>query len=169
MTSFSGTTIVASYAENAARMVPGLRGLPKMARALLPERVSTDAHILVLGAGGGLDPTCSNLRNPVAMQSLRYALRKPDDGHGVGVEVRCVEQYQIAGLAVLIERVDREIAIILAVATAWNEDRLARDPVAEIVANHAASLGVDLHHRVESGRRRPGQPQRVNPSRSGWS
>ena len=32
---FSGTTIVSSYAENATRMVPGLRDLPKMAGALL--------------------------------------------------------------------------------------------------------------------------------------
>lgn len=55
MTSFSGTTIVSSYAENAARMVPGLRDLPKMAGALLAERVPTDARILVLGAGGGLE------------------------------------------------------------------------------------------------------------------
>ncbi|WP_425476701.1 class I SAM-dependent methyltransferase [Xanthomonas massiliensis] len=55
MTPFSGTTIVSSYAENAARMVPGLRDLPKMAGALLAERVPTDARILVLGAGGGLE------------------------------------------------------------------------------------------------------------------
>ena len=55
MTPFSGSTIVSSYAENAARMVPGLRDLPKMAAALLAERAPADARILVLGAGGGLE------------------------------------------------------------------------------------------------------------------
>ncbi|MCQ9615765.1 class I SAM-dependent methyltransferase [Paenalcaligenes niemegkensis] len=55
MTSFSGSTIVSGYAENAARMVPGLRDLPKMAGALLAERALADARILVLGAGGGLE------------------------------------------------------------------------------------------------------------------
>ncbi|WP_306286526.1 hypothetical protein [Sphingomonas sp. Ant20] len=62
---FSGTTIVSSYAENATRMVPGLRDLPKMAGALLAERVPTDARILVLGAGGGLElkasPRCNRV------------------------------------------------------------------------------------------------------------
>jgi tRNA (cmo5U34)-methyltransferase len=55
MTPFSGSTIVSNYAENAARMVPGLRDLPKMAAALLAERAPADARILVLGAGGGLE------------------------------------------------------------------------------------------------------------------
>ena len=55
MNPFSGSTIVSGYAENAARMVPGLRDLPKMAAALLAERAPADARILVLGAGGGLE------------------------------------------------------------------------------------------------------------------
>ena len=55
MTPFSGATVVSGYAENAARMVPGLRDLPKMAAALLAERAPADARILVLGAGGGLE------------------------------------------------------------------------------------------------------------------
>jgi tRNA (cmo5U34)-methyltransferase len=55
MTSFSDPTSVSSYAENAARMVPGLRDLPKMAHALLAERAPADARVLVLGAGGGLE------------------------------------------------------------------------------------------------------------------
>lgn len=55
MSLFSGPTIVSSYAENAARMVPGLRDLPTMAGALLAERAPADARILVLGAGGGLE------------------------------------------------------------------------------------------------------------------
>lgn len=55
MTSFTDTDIVSSYAENATRMVPGLRDLPKMASALLAERAPANARILVLGAGGGLE------------------------------------------------------------------------------------------------------------------
>lgn len=55
MNPFSDSTLVSSYAESAARMVPGLRDLPKMAAVLLAERVPADAHILVLGAGGGLE------------------------------------------------------------------------------------------------------------------
>lgn len=55
MTSFSDSSVVSSYVENAARMVPGLRDLPKMAGALLAERAPADARILVLGAGGGLE------------------------------------------------------------------------------------------------------------------
>lgn len=55
MTPFSDPTFVSSYAENAARMVPGLRDLPKLASVLLAERAPTDARILVLGAGGGLE------------------------------------------------------------------------------------------------------------------
>jgi len=44
-----------SYALNAARMVPGMGDLPKMAAALLAEHAPADARILVLGAGGGLE------------------------------------------------------------------------------------------------------------------
>lgn len=55
MTLFSDPEIVSSYAENATRMVPGLRDLPKMAGVLLAERAPAHARILVLGAGGGLE------------------------------------------------------------------------------------------------------------------
>jgi tRNA (cmo5U34)-methyltransferase len=55
MSSFSDPEVVSSYAENAARMVPGLRDLPMMAGALLAERAPANARILVLGAGGGLE------------------------------------------------------------------------------------------------------------------
>jgi len=55
MTAFSDPRMVSNYAGNAARMVPGLRDLPKMAGALLAERAPLDARILVLGAGGGLE------------------------------------------------------------------------------------------------------------------
>lgn len=53
--SFSDSKHVSSYAENAARMVPGMHDLPRMAGALLEESVPADARILVLGAGGGLE------------------------------------------------------------------------------------------------------------------
>lgn len=55
MTSFSDSGTVSRYAENAARMVPGLSDLPKMAGVLLAEHAPADARILVLGAGGGLE------------------------------------------------------------------------------------------------------------------
>jgi tRNA (cmo5U34)-methyltransferase len=55
MNAFSDETLVSAYVKNAERMVPGLHDLPKMAVALLAERVPVDAHILVLGAGGGLE------------------------------------------------------------------------------------------------------------------
>lgn len=50
--SFAEPKLVSSYAENTARMVPGLSDIPKMAGALLAECVPNDARILVLGAGG---------------------------------------------------------------------------------------------------------------------
>lgn len=53
--SFSNPAHVSGYAQNAARMVPGLHDLPKMAGALLAETAPADARILVLGAGGGLE------------------------------------------------------------------------------------------------------------------
>ncbi|MEX1826774.1 class I SAM-dependent methyltransferase [Luteibacter sp. CQ10] len=55
MNAFSDPTAVSTYARNAARMVPGLSDLPKMAGALLAEHAPADARILVLGAGGGLE------------------------------------------------------------------------------------------------------------------
>lgn len=55
MTTFSGPTVVSSYAENATRMEPSLRDLPKMVGVLLAECAPADPRILVLGAGGGLE------------------------------------------------------------------------------------------------------------------
>ena len=55
MTLFSTPELVSGYADNAARMVPGMRDIPKMAGALLAEYAPADARILVLGAGGGLE------------------------------------------------------------------------------------------------------------------
>lgn len=44
-----------AYAERAARHVPGMDDLHRMTALLLAERVPADGHILVLGAGGGLE------------------------------------------------------------------------------------------------------------------
>lgn len=52
---FSRPETVASYADGVRRFVPGLPDMHRMAGVLLAERVPEDAHILVLGAGGGLE------------------------------------------------------------------------------------------------------------------
>lgn len=44
-----------TYADRAARHVPGLRDLHRMAGILLAERMPPDGRLLVLGAGGGLE------------------------------------------------------------------------------------------------------------------
>ncbi|MBB4636863.1 class I SAM-dependent methyltransferase [Longimicrobium terrae] len=55
MSDFSDPRIVAGYAERPVRQVPGFHGLQRMAGLLIAERVPDDAHVLVLGAGGGLE------------------------------------------------------------------------------------------------------------------
>lgn len=55
MSSFSDPDHVARYAEGPVRQVPGFHGLQRMAGLLIAERVRDDAHVLVLGAGGGLE------------------------------------------------------------------------------------------------------------------
>lgn len=55
MTAFSDPQAVARYAENPPRLVPGYADLQRMALVLLAERAPSDAHLLVLGAGGGLE------------------------------------------------------------------------------------------------------------------
>lgn len=52
---FADPVAVASYAADAPRKVPGLADLQRMAMLLLAERASDAAHILVVGAGGGLE------------------------------------------------------------------------------------------------------------------
>lgn len=52
---FSDPAAVATYAEGPVRLVPGFRDLQRMAALLLAERSGSDARILVLGAGGGLE------------------------------------------------------------------------------------------------------------------
>lgn len=44
-----------SYLEAAPRQVPGLPGLHRMLSMLLRERTPSNARILVLGAGGGME------------------------------------------------------------------------------------------------------------------
>ena len=51
--SFKDPAAVAHYGEGPRRFVPGLDGLHRMTGLLLAERAPSDAHILVLGAGGG--------------------------------------------------------------------------------------------------------------------
>lgn len=53
--SFKDSAAVAHYTDGVRRFVPGLEGLHRMTGLLLDERVPDDAHILVLGAGGGLE------------------------------------------------------------------------------------------------------------------
>lgn len=52
---FSDPAAVARYAEGPVRLVPGFHGLQRMAAVLLAERVPEAGHVLVLGAGGGLE------------------------------------------------------------------------------------------------------------------
>ena len=55
MTVFSDSKLVENYASRTERIVPGYFDLHRMAIVLLDERVSDKCHILVLGAGGGLE------------------------------------------------------------------------------------------------------------------
>ncbi|VVM43850.1 Carboxy-S-adenosyl-L-methionine synthase [Pseudomonas fluorescens] len=55
MSFFSDPDAVANYAERPVKQVPGFQALQTMATLLLAERAPTDARVLVLGAGGGLE------------------------------------------------------------------------------------------------------------------
>src|ERR1700726_4860805 len=55
MDPFSDPQAVARYAEGAPRNVPGYHAMQRMTTLLLAERVSEEARVLVLGAGGGLE------------------------------------------------------------------------------------------------------------------
>lgn len=52
---FSDPHAVARYADGPPRFVPGYSALQRMATLLLAERVTDDARVLVVGAGGGLE------------------------------------------------------------------------------------------------------------------
>jgi tRNA (cmo5U34)-methyltransferase len=55
MTWFSDPDAVARYAEGPVRLVPGFESLQRMTTLLLRESVPATGHVLVLGAGGGLE------------------------------------------------------------------------------------------------------------------
>jgi tRNA (cmo5U34)-methyltransferase len=52
---FSNPALVVTYADETPRKVPGLADLHRMAMLLLRERAQQAAHILVVGAGGGME------------------------------------------------------------------------------------------------------------------
>lgn len=52
---FTSPLAVASYAADTARKVPGLADLHRMVMLLLAEQAPQEAHILVVGAGGGME------------------------------------------------------------------------------------------------------------------
>jgi len=52
---FADPERVASYAKGPPRFMPGFEAVQRMAALLLAEHTPTDAHVLVLGAGGGLE------------------------------------------------------------------------------------------------------------------
>ncbi len=52
---FANPATVVSYATNTPRKVPGLADLHRMTMLLLAEEAPEDAHILVVGAGGGME------------------------------------------------------------------------------------------------------------------
>ncbi|QRY82444.1 class I SAM-dependent methyltransferase [Pseudomonas sp. PDNC002] len=55
MAPFHDPEAAARYAENPPRFVPGLSDLHRMAGILLAESAPADGHLLVLGAGGGME------------------------------------------------------------------------------------------------------------------
>lgn len=52
---FADPDAVARYAEGPPRIVPGFADLQRMSAVLLAERAPSDARVLVVGAGGGLE------------------------------------------------------------------------------------------------------------------
>lgn len=52
---FTDPASVSTYAQGPARNVPGWSDMLRMADLLLAERVPDDGHVLVVGAGGGLE------------------------------------------------------------------------------------------------------------------
>lgn len=64
MTHFDDPDAVARYTAGPLMMVPGLHDLHKMTRLLLAEAAGPAAHILVLGAGGGMELTAFATAEP---------------------------------------------------------------------------------------------------------
>ena len=61
---FNDPKAVATYAGRTAMLVPGYRDMQRMAMVLLAERSPADAHVLILGAGGGLELEMFAQANP---------------------------------------------------------------------------------------------------------
>ncbi|WP_417460458.1 class I SAM-dependent methyltransferase [Kordiimonas sp.] len=55
LTPFSDPEAVRKYVEGPPKFVPGLAGLHRMTGILLAEHAPRDAHVLVVGAGGGME------------------------------------------------------------------------------------------------------------------
>jgi len=55
--SFSDPERIVNYVDGPRRFTPGFEAMHRMAAILLAERAPADAHVLVLGAGGGLELT----------------------------------------------------------------------------------------------------------------
>ncbi len=53
--SFANPVAIESYARDVPRKVPGLHDLHRMAMLLIAEQAAEAAHILVVGAGGGME------------------------------------------------------------------------------------------------------------------
>jgi len=54
---FSDRERIAHYADGPRRFMPGMEAVHRMTSILLAEHAPVDAHVLVLGAGGGLELT----------------------------------------------------------------------------------------------------------------
>lgn len=52
---FANPSAISSYVEDTARKVPGLPDLHRMTMLLLAEHAPSAAHILIVGAGGGME------------------------------------------------------------------------------------------------------------------
>ncbi|MEP2830273.1 class I SAM-dependent methyltransferase [Parvibaculum sp.] len=55
LANFNDPSHVAQYTKGPARFMPGYADVQRMAAVLLRERAPADAHVLVLGAGGGME------------------------------------------------------------------------------------------------------------------
>jgi tRNA (cmo5U34)-methyltransferase len=64
MSAFDDPVAVAHYADRPPRLVPGFHDLHRMAAILLAEQAGPEGHILVLGAGGGLELNAFALAEP---------------------------------------------------------------------------------------------------------
>lgn len=62
---FTDPAAVASYMTDTPRKVPGLSDLHRMATLLLAEQAQAAAHVLVVGAGGGLELASMATAQPV--------------------------------------------------------------------------------------------------------